>query len=148
MDLSKFKDIIDIEENGILVKIYWKSDFTKAEKTEKKKCKAFISQQFKGKLIVDFRLSKNLFEPVDVVSVLPEEIEFDKFIQEICNFFQSVRGYSIKILNTEDIIVITSNNFNEDGNPDFKLTLSIYKNKNKFMAQANAPNLNDFQFDL
>ena len=50
MDLYKFKDIINIEKNGILVKIYWKRDFTKAEKTEKKKCKDFILQQFKGKL--------------------------------------------------------------------------------------------------
>ena len=96
MDLSKFEDIIDIEENGILVNIYWKRDFTKAEKTEKKKCKDFILQQFKGKLIVDFYLRKNLFEPVDVISVLPEEIKFDKFIQEICNFFQSVRGTALK----------------------------------------------------
>ena len=41
-------------------------------------------------------------------------------------------------------MIITSNNFNEDGNPDFKLTLSIYKNKNKFITQANAPNLKKF----
>ena len=41
MDLSKFKDIIDIEENEILVKIYWKRYFTKEEKTEKKKMQRF-----------------------------------------------------------------------------------------------------------
>ena len=99
----------------------------------------------KGKLIVDFSLSKNLFEPVDALSVLPDEIDFDKFIQEICDFFQSVRGYGIEVLETEDIIVIISNNYNEDGTPDFKLTLSIYKSKNKFMARANnAPNLKKF----
>ena len=37
MDLSKFKDIIDIEEEGISVKIYWKRDFTEAEKTLRRK---------------------------------------------------------------------------------------------------------------
>ena len=103
-----------------------------------------ILQQLKGKRIIDFCLSKNLFEPVDVISVFPEEIDFDKFIQEICNFYQSVRGYNIEVLHTEDIMVITSNNFSEDGTPDFKLTLSIYKNNNKFMAQVNAPNQTKF----
>ena len=86
MDLSKFKDIIDIEEDGVLVKIFSERNFTKAEKTEEK-CKDFILQQFEGKLIVDFRLSKNLLKPVDVIPVLPEEMDFDKFIQEYVTSF-------------------------------------------------------------
>ena len=36
-----YHHIINIEEDGILVKTYWKGDFIKAEKTEKKKMQRF-----------------------------------------------------------------------------------------------------------
>ena len=54
MDLSKFKDIIDIEEDGVLVKIFSERNFTKAEKTEKKNAKISFYNSLKANLLLTF----------------------------------------------------------------------------------------------
>ena len=54
INLDKLRSIVEVIEEGILVKIYGKKSSAE-DKSENKKAQGTILKSFKGKLITDFR---------------------------------------------------------------------------------------------
>ena len=97
---------------------------------------------YKGKLITDFRLSQDGYVAVDLTSIIPDEINFNDFLKELLVYFEKIRNYVAH--EKEGIFFITWKEAREDGTPVCKITISAYPNKCKLMAQALSSNPRKF----
>ena len=141
MNLGEREEIVKIDDENKLVKIYWKQDLDPEEKQQKKKIKDHILNNYKGKLITDFRLTQDGYESLHLISIIPDK-NFNNFLKELLDHFEKIRNYVVD--EKEGIFLITSKEVREDGTPVCKITISAYPSKCKLIAQAFSSNLRKF----
>ena len=64
--------------------------------SEKTEVKGATLNGFKGKLITDFRHKNDSYEVVDVISQLPENIQYPTFVEILIDYFKHMKFYMVE----------------------------------------------------
>ena len=87
-------------------------------------------------------MTQDGYEAVDLISIIPDEINFNDFLKELLDYFEKICNYVVH--EKEGIFVNTLKEVQEDGAPVCKITESACPNKYKLMGEAFGSNPRKF----
>ena len=132
-------DATEIIEDGIFVKIFWK---TNVDKNEKRLTKEKIIQIHVGKLCVVYQEGNNNdYIATSIVTVIPAEIYHNEIFDKIATHYEN-KNYTV--VKKEQNISISSVIVNQQCQPSLKPSIQIYATKRKILIQGAVFHLENF----
>ena len=131
---------VTITKDGTLVKLYWTSN---VEKNEKRVIREKIIQEYTGKLCVAYQRTKDGYTATNIVTKLPNEVNFDVILNKILETYNN-DDYTIDRKENSINISLIINDGKVEDSPKLKLSIYIYISKKKILVQSNAEDLEKF----